>query len=216
MACSHGILYRAMHNGKRGLGVCLSVLLFLALASCQQGSADGDGAPAGVSSTAIHPIEATGVRWLADRTVADLEGGGATSCLCSSPNKIARPVPEIPGDDCAVVCLSTRGFLIARMSATFTNRSGADLLIHEWGSRHGGSDDWFSVHISSNGHQWITVAESIHNDPDRPYASIDLGDEHGDYLYVKIVPTASKGLGHAEGPEILAIEALHPSVEFEY
>lgn len=205
-----------MREGKRGLGLCLSVLLFLALTSCQQGSADSDGAPASVSSTVIHPIEVTGVRWLADRTIADLEGGGATSCLCSNPNKIARPAPENPGGDCAVVCLGARGFLIARMSATFTNRSGADLLVYEWGSQHGGTDDRFSVYVSSNGHQWITVAEAIRNDPDRPYASIDFVDEHGDYLYVKIVPTASKALGHAEGPEIFAIEALHPSVEFEF
>jgi hypothetical protein len=205
-----------MHEGKRGLALCLSVLLFLALASCQQGSADGDGDPASVSSTAVHPIEVTGVRWLADRTVADLEGGGATSCLCSNPNKIARPVPENPGGDCAVVCLGARGFLIAQMSATFTNRSGADLLVYEWGSQHGGTDDCFSVYVSSNGHQWITVAEAIRNDPDRPYASIDLGDARGQYLYVRIVPAPTNGLRLGEGPEILAIEALHPSVEFEF
>jgi len=186
--------------------------LFLALSSCQPGSADGDLTSV---STAIHPTDVTGVRWLADRPVADLEGGGS-SCRCSEPNAIARETPEDPLADCAVVCLGARGFLIARMSATFTNRSGADLLVYEWGSRRGGTDDRFSVYVSTNGHQWITVAEAISNDPDQLYASIDLGDEYDDYLYVKIVPAASAGLEYTEGPEILAIEALHPSVEFGF
>ena len=102
------------------------------------------------------------------------------------------------------------------MSATFTSKPGADLLVYEWGSERGGTDDCFSVYVSSNGHQWIAAAEAISNDPGRPYASIDLGDEGGDYLYVKIVPATSAGVGYAEGPEILAIEAVHPSVEFAF
>ncbi len=198
-----------MRGVRRRLALGASVLLFLALSSCQQGSADGDLTSV---STALHPIDVTGVRWLAEPTATDSEGVGS-SCRCSEPDAIARPVPEDPLADCAVVCLGARGLLIARMSASFTNGSGADLLVYEWGSERGGTDDRFSVYVSENGHQWIPVAEAIHNDPDLPYASIDLGDERGHYLYVKILPATSDGLRYTEGPEILAIEALHPSIE---
>ena len=56
-------------------------------------------------STTIHPTDVTGVRWLAERTVADLEGGGL-SCRCGEPGTIARELPEDPLADCAVVCLT--------------------------------------------------------------------------------------------------------------
>ena len=202
-----------MGGVRKRLAFGVLVLLVLALSSCQPGSADGDLASV---STAIHPADVTAVRWLADRSVADLEGSGRSSCRCSEPSAIAREAPEDPLVDCAVVCLNGRGFLIARMSVTFTNGPGVDLLVYEWGSRRGGTDDRFSVYVSTDGHQWITAAEAISNDSDQLYASIDLGDEHDDYLYVKIVPSAGAGRRYIEGPEILAIEALHPSVELEF
>jgi len=207
-----GILFGAMKGSKRSLLLSLWILSFLALSSCQLGSADSE--PLSVE-TAIHPAEVTAVRWLGDRTVGSLEEGGSSSCRCSEPNTIARQLPADPSDDCAVVCLSARGLLIARMSATFTNGSGADLLVYEIGSQRGGTDDRFSVYVSGNGYEWIPVGEAIANDPDKAYAAIDLGDLRGDYLYVKILP-ATAGVGIAEGIEILAIEALHPSVEFGF
>jgi len=197
-----------MSRVRRHVGVGVAVLLFLAMAACSSGSADDDSASAPPS---IHPAEVTAVRWLADRTVADVEGGPA-GCRCGEPNGIARERPEDLDADCAVVCLTTRGFLIARMSATFTDGPGADLHVYELGAQQSGADDRFSVYVSENGHQWILVAEAIHNDPDRPYASIDLGEVRGDLLFVKIVPATDDGLRSTEGPEILAIEALHPSV----
>jgi len=184
------------------------MLVILSLCSCQQGSADGELTNV---STAIRPTEVTGVRWIADHTVAELDGG-QSKCDCSEPSAIARPIGS---DDagCAVVCLGARGFLVARMSASFTNRDGVDLLIYEWGTKQGAANDRFSAYVSENGHEWIPVAESVENDPDRPHASIELGDARGHYLYVKVVAATGSDLSYAKGPEILAIEALHPSID---
>ncbi len=198
-----------MSKVRRHVGVGVAVLLFLTLTACSSGSAD-DGPTSAPPS--IHPAEVTAVRWLADRTAADVEGGPA-GCRCGEPNRIARERPEVLDADCAVVCLTARGFLIARMSATFTNGPGADLHVYELGAQQSGTDDRFSVYVSENAHQWILVAEAIRNDPDRPYASIDLGEVRGYLLFVKIVTATDDGLRSTEGPEILAIEALHPSVE---
>ena len=206
----YGILSDAMNDVKRRLVLSVSILSLLGLCSCQLGSADSEPMSAG---TVIHPVEITAVRWLADRTVGSLEEGGTSSCRCSEPNAIARQLPEEPSADCAAICLSARGFLIAQMSATFTDGSDADLLVYEIGSQRGGTDDRFSVYVSENGYEWIQVGEAIANDPEQARASIDLGDLRGDYLYVKIVPAAA-GIGITGGVEILAIEALHPSVEF--
>jgi len=205
-----GILSGAMKSGKRSLLLGLGILAFVALSACQLGSADSE--PVSVATT-IHPLEVTAVRWLADRTAGSLEEGGTSSCRCSEPDAIARQRPEDSSADCAVVCLSARGLLIARMSAAFTNGSGADVLVYEIGSQRGGTDDSFSVYVSENGREWIQVCESIANDPDRAYAAIDLGELRGDYLYVKIL-AATTDLGIAGGLEILAIEALHPSAGF--
>jgi hypothetical protein len=197
-----------MNRLRRHVGVGVAVLLFLALTACQSGSTDNDLTSA---PPTLHPVEVTAVRWLADRTVPDVEDvpGG---CRCAEPSRIARETPEDLGADCSAICLTARGFLIARMSATFTNGTGADLRVYELGAQQSGTDDRFTVYVSANGHEWLLVAESVHNDPDRSYASIDLGEIRGDLLFVKIVPATDDGLRTTAGPEILAIEALHPSV----
>ncbi len=196
-----------MNGFRRRVGVGVSVLLFLSLSACQSGSSDSDLMD---TSLAIHPAEVTAVRWLADRSVAD--GAGAPlGCRCGEPNAIARETPEDHGADCTAVCLTARGFLIARMSTNFTNGPGSDLRVYELGAQQSGTDDRFSVYVSENGREWLLVAEAVSNDSERPYASIDLGEARGDFLFVKIVP-AGGGLNTTEGPEILAIEALHPSV----
>ena len=200
---------------KRGARHCLTVLfpiLFLLLCSCAQGVADGD---LDTAVPTIRPTEITGARWIVDRTLSDLDGS-RSDCRCSEPGEIAHGfgVPDAPSDDCAVVCLGGRGFLIARMSATFTNRSGDDLIVHEWGDERGGENEPFSIYVSGNGHDWLLVAESVENDPGSTFASVDLGEEHGHYLYVKIVPDIVDGRGFFDGPEILAIEALHPLADF--
>ena len=189
-----------------------SVLVLLLLVLSCSSSVSPDGEPAS-NPNAVHPSEVTAVRVLVDRTAPEQTGGA--HCRCVRPASIARPRPEEPFQDYAAVCLTARGFLIARMSAAFTNRSGADLLVYEWGSQQGGTDDPFSVYVSENGHQWILVAEAVQDDSDSTYASIELGDKHGDYLYVKIIPADGQNRG-IEGPEILAIEALHPSAEFGF
>jgi hypothetical protein len=200
-----------MTEARRRLVFGLSVLLFVTVSSYHQSAADRD---LSAATTAMYPAVVTGARWLADRAVSDLEGGGGLRCRCSEPGAIAREIPKNPCASRAAVCLSTRGLLIARMSVPLKNGPGADLLVYEWGSQCGGTDDGFSVSVSQNGHQWILVAEAIHNDPDRPYASIDLGDERDDYLFVKIVPATAGGLAGVAGPEILGIEAVYPSVDF--
>ena len=197
-----------MNRLPRHVGVGAAVLLLLALTACRSGSADND--PASAPPT-LHPVEVTAVRWLVDRTVPDVENV-SDGCRCAEPSRIARETPADLGADCSAICLTARGLLIARMSATFTNGPGADLRVYELGTQHSGTDDRFSVYVSGNGHEWVLVAESVHNDPDRSYASIDLGETRGDLLFVKIVPATDDGLRTTEGPEILAIEALHPSV----
>ena len=182
-------------------------LLLIALCSCQQNASDDD--PLDISETSVRAVSAIGARWIVDRSVRELVGGRA-DCRCASPTDVAQGLPPGDSESCVAVCLGARGYLIAQMSETFTNRSGADLLIHEWGSERGGTDEAFSVDISENGHEWIRVAEGVTNDSDASTASIDLGSTHGHFLFVRIVPAGTAMWD--EGPEILAIEALHPSV----
>jgi len=153
----------------------------------------------------------TAVRWFADRPIDEADGRGGT-CRCGEPDALVNTVPDDPQAECVAVCLGTRGLLIAQMAAMFTDGPDADLFIYEWGTYHGGTDDPFSVLVSENGRDWILVAEAVCNDPGRPYASIDLGGRRGHYLFVKVLPAAER-VAYAEGPEILAIEALHPSLD---
>jgi hypothetical protein len=173
--------------------------------------ADDDGDLLGSDSPTVQSIAVTGARWLIDRSVRELDGG-RSACRCAAPTDVAEGLPTADAEPSVAVCLGARGYLIAQMSATFTNRSGVDLLIHEWGSERRGIDEAFSVDVSENGHDWIRVAEAITNDPNATTASIDLGSVHGHFLFVRIVPAGDGGW--EEGPEILAVEALHPSVSF--
>jgi len=193
------------------LPVLLSLLL-LALSSCQQSAAD-ERAVVATATDSIQPIEVTGARWITGRPVADLDGG-RTACDCVAQDVVLNGLPPPDVDRCTAVCLGARGYLVVKMSALFTNRAGADLFVHEWGSERGGENDPFSVWISDNGHAWTLVADTVTNDEGAGFASIDLDTVHGHFLYVKIVP-AGRGADLFDGPEILAIEALHPSVSLD-
>lgn len=204
------ILYGIMRVVRRRLVLGLILSLLLALTSCQQSSAD---AGLGHNEPLIHPIEVTAGRWISNRQLA-VEGPAATGCRCGDPDGIALAVAEGRLANRDAVCLGRRGFLIARMSVPFANGAGADLLIYEWGVQQGGTDDGFSVSVSENGHAWVLIAETIHNDPGQSYASVDLGNLQGDYLFVRIASAGLPGQDFVEGPEILGIQAMHPSFGF--
>jgi len=196
-----------MMNTHRHRPAVFLALLLIALCSCQQSASDDD--PIDIPETSVRAISVTGARWIVDRSVRELDGGRA-DCRCATATDVAEGLPPGDSESCVAVCLGARGYLIAQMSETFTNRSGADLLVYEWGSGRSGIDEGFSVDVSENGHEWIRVAEGITNDPDASTASIDLGSVHGHFLFVRIVPAGAAAWD--EGPEILAVEALHPSV----
>ncbi len=200
-----GILSFAMSGTRQRCLVGVSILCALALASCQQSSADGNSQDAAIR---IHPVEVTGVRWISNSQPVE------ASCHCSEPSSIARAMPSASSATCNAVCLGSRGFLIARMSGPFTNRSGVDLLIHVLCNGNGEPSDVFSVHVSENGHEWIPIALSVTNDLGQMYASIDLGDNHARYQFIKIVSVTGARLHSTKGPRILGIEALHPAVGF--
>ena len=196
-----------MTKTRRYRPAILLSLLLITLCSCQQSASDDD--PLEIPETSVRAISVIGARWIVDRSVRELDGGRA-DCRCAEAIDVAEGLPPGDSESCVAVCLGARGYLIAQMSETFTNRSGADLLIYEWGSERHGIDEAFSVDVSENGHEWIRVAEGITNDPDAPTASIDLDSVHGHFLFVRIVPVGASAWD--EGPEILAVEALHPSV----
>ncbi len=183
-------------------------MILLSLLTVPAGSSDGDFR---AHSDTVYPIAVTATRSFADISTNALDGG-RKGCQCSEASEISREAPENPCVQCVAVCLMSRGFLIAQMSIPFTNGIGADLLIYEWGDRCSGVDDAFSVYVSENGHQWVLVAEEIRNDPEDIRASIELGELNGSYLFVKIVPAVNGGFGSISGPEIVAIQAVHPAV----
>jgi hypothetical protein len=193
-----------MFQPRRRTARFVSVSTILALLICLSGAADGGFR---TRSESIHPVVVTVARSFTGVSTSALDGGD-TGCQCSEPDEIARETPENPCVRCAAVCLMPRGLLIAEMSAPFTNGTGVDLLVYEWGDRCRGVDDPFSVYVSENGHQWILVAEEIRNDPGDLRASIELGDLRGSYRFVKIIPGG--GSGRREGPEIVAIQAVYP------
>ena len=102
-----------------------------------------------------------------------------------------------------------------RMAAAFKNGSGPDLRIYELGHMLGGTDDAYNLYISQNGHQWLLVAEAATNQREASYAEFELRGFLETYWFVKIEPTRSGSENLLEGPEILAIEALHAAVEFD-
>ena len=106
-------------------------------------------------------------------------------------------------------------YIIAAMERWFTDGEGADIRIYEVGNLQGEINEPFDVYISSNGEDWIMVAESIKNDSGEIYASIDIEGNSDDYKYIKVVDK-STSLGYSTkspGSDIDAIEALYEGEE---
>lgn len=100
------------------------------------------------------------------------------------------------------------GYIIATMERAFTNGPGPDLRIYEVGSLQGGVNGFFDVHISRDSTIWIQVADDIENDPDKPYASVDIAPNAGEYLYIKVIDESTRTSGQTPGSDIDALEAL--------
>ena len=110
------------------------------------------------------------------------------------------------------LALGTCGFVDVRMETPFSNGPGPDLRVYECGSAWGGVNEPFTVRVSSDGVVWTnTTSWARMNDAGKPYTSIELGDLAGPFLYVRV--RGEGGGASPEGPEIIAIEALHPVTE---
>jgi len=103
------------------------------------------------------------------------------------------------------VHLGLDGYIVARMKLPFCAGPGADIRIYEhggpWGSPPG---EALSVYVSMDGSEWEWVGFGF-VPANLPYRAFELGDRTNSYLYIKAVAR-----GGRDGPELIAIEALHP------
>ncbi len=135
--------------------------------------------------------------------------------ICTPNNRYCDPQRAVgPPDETSpwkgrFVSLGGKGgYIIALMSAEFTNGPGEDLRVYEVGKRQGGIDEPFDVFISQDGAVWIQVADNIKNDAGKVYASIDIAPYADAYKYVKVVDESTHTSGTPPGSDIDAIEAL--------
>jgi|GEM_PF-1850167 len=184
------------------------VLLFLGSATVMAESGFG---AFSLSQGVILPASASAARTLRTSDVSKT----LSPCACADATILIQHSSEDALSTCKPVCLGQLGFLIVRMAAAFKNGSGPDLRIYELGSMLGGTDDTYNLYISQNGHEWLLLAEDVTNERETSYAEFELRGFLETYWFVKIEPSRSGSGSLLEGPEILAIEALHAAVEFD-
>jgi hypothetical protein len=208
---------------QRGVTTFMMILL-VATAISLAGSA--------VMGTEVSLPDFSGSVFAAEIVAGDYSGWA--SFYCNRCSVILGPPLATSAYEQGYLSLGMREFVIVRMETPFRSGEGMDIRIYEWGYAWGGCDESFTVYVSQDGLVWhrLSIVEGAWSSS--PFVPYELGDLEGTFEFIKLVgredeccpandpdePEHAFGFIRAIrrddgcctpcGPEIFAIEALHP------